>query len=284
MRLEGKNIVVTGASAGMGRAIVTRFVQEGANVVAVARRKQLLEELAEELKDFPGKVIPFVGDVKVRADNEAMIDFCVEKFGRLDVLVNNAGVMDDNTAVGDVSDEMLEHCMQANAYGAIYAMRKAVKVFMEQGDECGNIINTTSVGAIHQTAGVAYVASKAALWAATKNTAFMYMEQGIRCNAIAPGGVVTEIPLVMPPSDPFGFERTSSLLVHSPELGMPEDTPGTEQPLGRGSVLSRLGAELELRRCRSSLGPSQYRLASTRRQPASSLPRSGHWAPNLGPK
>lgn len=85
------------------------------------------------------------------------------------------------------------------------------------------IINTTSVGAIHQTAGVAYVASKAALWAATKNTAFMYMEQGIRCNAIAPGGVVTDIPLVMPPSDPFGFERTSSLLVHSPELGMPED-------------------------------------------------------------
>src|SRR5574342_280000 len=61
-------------------------------------------------------------------------------------------------------------------------------------------------------------------------------------------------------------------------------SPGTEQPLGRGSVLSRLGAELELRRCGSSLGPSQYRLASTRRQPASSLPRSGHWAPNLGPK
>ena len=61
-------------------------------------------------------------------------------------------------------------------------------------------------------------------------------------------------------------------------------SPGTEQPLGRGSVLSRLGAELELRRCGSSLGPSQYSLASTRRQPASSLPRSGHWAPNLGPK
>ena len=57
-----------------------------------------------------------------------------------------------------------------------------------------------------------------------------------------------------------------------------------EQPLGRGSVLWRMGAELELRRCGSSLGPSQYRLASTRRQPASSLPRSGHWAPNLGPK
>ena len=101
-------------------------------------------------------------------------------------------------------------------------MRKAVEVFLKQGDG-GNIINTCSVGAVHHTAGIAYCASKAAIAAATKNTAFMYMEQGIRCNGIAPGGVVTDIPLVMPKADEFGFSRTSSLLVHSPELGMPED-------------------------------------------------------------
>ena len=222
MRLEGKSIVVTGASAGMGEAIVTRFAQEGAKVIAVARRTDRLEALIDSLKDEPGKVIACPGDMGDPATSEKMIDLAVKEFGRLDVLINCAGIMDDNTAVGDVSDEMLERLIRINTYGPIYAMRKAVKTFLAQGDG-GNIVNVTSVGAIHQTAGVAYCASKGALASASKNTAFMYLEEGIRCNAIAPGGVVTEIPMVMPPSDEFGFGRTSSLLVHSPELGMPED-------------------------------------------------------------
>ena len=222
MRLENKVIVVTGSSAGMGKAIVERFAQEGAKIVAVARRMERLTKLAESLKDAPGEVVPYAGDVSKREDDEGMIEYAVEKFGRLDVLINNAGIMDDNTAVGDVSDEMLDRQIRVNALGPIYAMRKAVEVFLKQGDG-GNIINTCSVGAVHHTAGIAYCASKAAIAAATKNTAFMYMEQGIRCNGIAPGGVVTDIPLVMPKADEFGFSRTSSLLVHSPELGMPED-------------------------------------------------------------
>ena len=222
MRLENKVIVVTGSSAGMGKAIVERFAQEGAKIVAVARRMERLTKLAESLKGAPGEVVPYAGDVSKREDDEGMIEYAVEKFGRLDVLINNAGIMDDNTAVGDVSDEMLDSQIRVNALGPIYAMRKAVEVFLKQGDG-GNIINTCSVGAIHHTAGIAYCASKAAIAAATKNTAFMYMEQGIRCNGIAPGGVVTDIPLVMPKADEFGFSRTSSLLVHSPELGMPED-------------------------------------------------------------
>ena len=224
MRLENKVIVVTGSSAGMGKAIVERFAQEGAKIVAVARRMERLTKLAESLKGAPGEVVPYAGDVSKREDDEGMIEYAVEKFGRLDVLINNAGIMDDNTAVGDVSDEMLDRQIRVNALGPIYAMRKAVEVFLKQGDG-GNIINTCSVGAVHHTAGIAYCASKAAIAAATKNTAFMYMEQGIRCNGIAPGGVVTDIPLVMPKADEFGFSRTSSLLVHSPELGMRRTLP-----------------------------------------------------------
>lgn len=223
MRLENKSIVVTGASAGIGRAIVKYFVQEGANVVAVARRQERLEALVEELKDSSGKILPFAGDIGKKEINDMMIDFAIEKFGRLDVLVNNAGIMDDNTAIADMSDEMLDWLLNVNTCAPMYAMRKAVRVFLDQDDEKGNIINIASVGAIHQTAGVAYCVSKAALVSATKNTAFMYLEKGIRCNAISPGGVLTDIPLVMPASDPFGFERTSSLLSHAPEMGMPED-------------------------------------------------------------
>ena len=125
---------------------------------------------------------------------------------------------------------MLEKVFHVNTYGPIYAMRKAVKVFMEQAgedyddeDPIGNIINVCSVGAEHQTAGMAYCASKAALVSATRNTAFMYLEKHIRVNGIAPGGVLTDIPLVMPPADDFGFGRTSGLLAHSPAMGMPED-------------------------------------------------------------
>ena len=212
MRLAGKSVVVTGASAGMGEAIVQRFAAEGANIIAVARRMERLQALADSLKDAPGKVIPYAGDMADPRTAVGMIDKAVAQFGRLDVLVNNAGIMDDNTAVGDVSDEMLDKLFRVNTYGPIYAMRKAVQVFLAQDDEQGNIINVCSVGASHQTAGIAYCASKAALLSATRNTAFMYLEKGI---------------LVMPPSDPFGFERTSSLLVHSPEMGMPEDIANT---------------------------------------------------------
>lgn len=222
MRLENKSVVVTGASAGMGRAITELFAHEGAQVIAVARRQDRLEELAEELKDAAGTVIHFVGDVTRREDNEAMINKAVDTFGKLDILVNNAGIMDDMSAIGNMSDEMFEHLLQTNTWGPVYAMRKAVQVFLEQGNG-GNIINITSVGAVHNTAGVAYGMSKAALAFATKSTAFMYLDEEIRCNAIAPGGVLTEIALTMPESEPFGQARTGSLLPLATEMGMPED-------------------------------------------------------------
>lgn len=224
MKLGGKSIVVTGASAGIGRAIVELFAAQGANVVAVARRGERLAELAQTLAGAPGRVIPFAGDIGAESTGDGMIELAVREFGRLDVLVNDAGVMDDNTAIADLSNDMLYETFRVNTFGALYAMRKAVQVFLAQGeDKGGNIINIASVGAIHQTAGIAYCASKAAIAAATKNTAFMYLENGIRCNAISPGGVLTDIPLVMPAANEFGFGRTSALLTHSPEMGMPED-------------------------------------------------------------
>jgi NAD(P)-dependent dehydrogenase (short-subunit alcohol dehydrogenase family) len=222
MRLEGKTAVVTGASAGMGQAIASLFVQEGANVVAVARRQERLEELAESLAGAAGRIVIFSGDIGVEATSTQMIDLAVKEFGKLDILVNDAGIMDDMSPVAEVSNEMLDDLLRVNTLGPIYAMRKAVQVFLGQG-EGGNIINIASVGAEHNTAGVAYAASKAAIVAATKNTAFMYLDDEIRCNAISPGGVMTEIALVMPPSKESGMERVGTLLALSPEMGMPED-------------------------------------------------------------
>ena len=226
MKLENKSVVVTGASAGMGKVIVETFVKEGASVVAVARRQPLLDELAASLKDAPGKIVTMVGDVGKRADNEAMIDLAVKEFGRLDILVNNAGIMDDMSAIGDMSDDLLEKVMQVNMFGPMYAMRKAVQVFLEQ-DDGGNIINIVSVGAFRNIAGVAYSASKAAMVSATKNTAFMYLDNEIRCNAIAPGAIMTDISSAMPKSNEFGKSRTLTILKLNPDIGMPKDIAST---------------------------------------------------------
>lgn len=195
MRFEGKSVVVTGASSGMGRQIAYDFAKEGATVVAVARRQERLAELATQVEadGLPGKILPFVGDVSSRETNDAMIDFAVEQTGKLDVLVNNAGIMDGFEPIGDVSDERWEKVFAVNVNGPMYAMRKAVQVMLGQ-ESRGNIVNVASIGGTNGArAGAAYTASKHALVGMTENTGYMYAHEGIRCNAICPGGVKTEI-------------------------------------------------------------------------------------------
>jgi len=222
MKLQNKSVVITGASSGMGKAIVELFAREGANIIAVARRLERLEELAASLKDVPGKVIPYQGDVSKQEVMEGAIDAAVKEFGRLDILVNNAGVMDDMSPIGDFTNEKLEQVFSVNVYGPMYSMRKAVQVFLEQGDG-GNIINVASLGAMRTAAGAIYCASKAAVVSMTKNTAFMYIPNGIRCNAIAPGGIATEIASSMGMPNMNGYGRVQKVLATSPEPGTAEN-------------------------------------------------------------
>lgn len=218
MRLENKAVVVTGASSGMGKAIVELFAKEGASVVAVARRKERLEALADSLKDEAGKIAIFAGDISKRDVCDAMIDECVKEFGKLDVLVNNAGIMDNMAAVANFSDEKYDSVMSVNVYGPLAAMRKAVNVFLEQGNG-GNIITITSLGASHQAAGVIYGASKAAMTAAVRHTAFVYAKENIRSNAIAPGAIKTEIASSMGTPDPDGAGRIQGIMALMPGAG-----------------------------------------------------------------
>lgn len=192
MKLKGKVAVVTGASSGMGRAIALEYAREGAQVIAVARRAERLNELVEQAKELEGTITAYAADVTDPEKVNGMMDEALKLYGRMDILVNNAGIMDDMSAVGDASDEIFDKVFNLNVKSAFYAMRNAVGLFEAQGG--GNIINIASVGGLYGgVAGAVYTASKHALVGLTKNTAFMYALKNIRCNAICPGAIATEI-------------------------------------------------------------------------------------------
>ncbi|WNG27606.1 SDR family oxidoreductase [Cystobacter fuscus] len=191
-KLEGKVSIVTGAASGLGRSIARLFAAEGCRVVATDINPAGLESLAGEIRAAGGVVTPLRVDISQQADLDKMFEATLRTHGTLDILVNNAGVMDDFSPVGDVTDAMWERLMSINLTAPFRAMRSALRIMAEK--KSGNIINIASVGGLQGArAGAAYTASKHAVIGLTKNTGFFYAKAGIRCNAIAPGGMMTNI-------------------------------------------------------------------------------------------
>jgi NAD(P)-dependent dehydrogenase (short-subunit alcohol dehydrogenase family) len=220
MKLKDQVAVVTGASSGMGREIAYLFAKEGAVVYAVARRAEKLKELSDSTEGFEGRVVPVAADVSIKEDAERIIDFAYTDAGRLDILVNNAGIMDDFSPAGDVKDEMLEKIFATNTFAHFYTIRKAIPIFLKEGK--GNIVNIASISGLQGTrAGAVYTASKHAVLGLTKNTGFMYAKNNIRCNAICPGGVETEIGSgeFMKTVNKAGMDHAMGCMVTNPRTG-----------------------------------------------------------------
>lgn len=191
-KLEGKVAVVTGAASGLGKAIATLYAANGAKVVAADINDTALADVAKEITGAGGTVTTVKANMAVAADIDAMIQAATDKYGTVDILVNNAGVMDDFSPVADVTDAMWDRVMKINVDGPFRAMRNVLKIMLAK--QSGVIINIASVGGLYGArAGAAYTASKHALIGLTKNTGYMYAKQGIRCNAIAPGAMNTNI-------------------------------------------------------------------------------------------
>lgn len=224
MQLQGKAVIITGAASGIGLAIATRFAAEGANVVAGDWNAQRLDEAVNSIQAGGGAIVGAPGNIADQATAEGLIDLALSAYGRLDVLCNNAGVMDYMQGVGEVDDDIWRRVLSINLDGPMFTSRRAIRQMLTQGG--GSIINVASTAGIHGgAAGAAYTASKHGLVGLTRNTAWMYAKRGIRCNAICPGATVTNIGETMPRErlDPVGSERTMAFAALTPAYLNPSD-------------------------------------------------------------
>ncbi len=191
MKLKNKVAIVTGASKGIGKAIAISFAKEGASVVLASRSLNVLETIAQEIKAAGGEAMAVSVDVrKVESINE-MIKKAVAHYGRLDLLVNNAGITMGGPSE-DLSPEDWRAALETDLFSVFFASQAAARVMIPQGG--GNIINISSVnGILAAPKRAAYCASKAAVNELTKVLAIEWADRKIRVNAIAPGYVRTEL-------------------------------------------------------------------------------------------
>lgn len=212
---SGKTIVVTGAGSGIGKATATRLAHEGARVIATDVVAERLEQLVKELQGL--NVITVTGDVTKAGTIDAILAAAGET---IDGLANVAGIMDAFLPPAEVDDATWDRVMNVNLTGPMRLTRAVLKPMLAAGH--GAIVNVASEASLRPSAsGAAYTASKHAIVGYTKSVAFFYGPKGVRCNAIAPGAVQTNIEAPM--KSEYAAERIGPLFqVILPAPAQPE--------------------------------------------------------------
>lgn len=214
-RFAGLTAIVTGAGSGIGRATAQRIAAEGGRVIVSDLFEDRAQETVSLIRTAGGSADWIAGDITDQAHVDAVVAACD---GRVDVLVNNAGIMDRFLPVGEVDDATWARVMDVNVNAPMRTTRAVVPLMVAHGS--GSIVNVASEAALRASAaGTAYTTSKHAVVGLTKSTAVLYRAAGIRCNAVLPGAVATNI------EAPFASQFSASVLG-----GLMGIIPGVAQP------------------------------------------------------
>ena len=191
MRLEGKVVIVTGGGSGIGQAIAERFASEGAAIVLAGRRVERLESVSAGIAAAGGRVCTVPMDVRLAADARRMVETAVNAFGRLDILINCAGVLPLRVPLGDCPEEVWTAVIETNLTGVYHCCKAALPALCESR---GNVVNIASVAGLKGVpSNAAYSISKAAVIQLTRSMAVDYASRGVRVNAVCPAVIETDL-------------------------------------------------------------------------------------------
>lgn len=215
--LQGQGAIVTGAARGIGRAICVELARHGANIMATDVLGDELNETVGLIKEQGGGGEALVADVTDAAAVDKLVETTIEKFGRLDIMVNNAGITRD-TLILSMEEDKWDAVINVNLRAVFLGTRAAAKVMLRQ--KGGRIINMASFSGLSGNAGQAnYAASKAGVVGLTKSVAKEMGKRGVLCNAVAPGFIATEMTAVLPDKVKEGAKQ----IIPLQRMGKPEE-------------------------------------------------------------
>ena len=219
-KLQGKVALITGAGSGVGRAMALLFSQNQCKVLVVDVIAERVNQVVTEIG--AAKAIGMTKDLSSKDEVEKMIEDAYASEGRIDILCNNAGIMDGVTPLADTSDELWQRVMNVNLNAPFWATRRVIPRMLKEGR--GIILNTASVASFFGgMAGTPYTVSKHALIGLTKSTAAFYGSKGIRCNAMVLGAVNTAIGLGSANPNPLGMEMMQKSMASLPGIAQPDE-------------------------------------------------------------
>lgn len=222
--MKDKVVLITGASSGIGKSTAEAFAAKGVNVVVAARRKEELDSLVASIKANGGKASAIQTDVSKSKDVEQMVAHAIKTFGRIDYVVNNAGIEGELAPITELSEESWDKVMNINLKGVFLCMKYQAKA-MIKGGHSGSIVNVGSVNSfLGFPAGSAYVTSKHGLVGLTTSVSAELAPQGIRVNLLCPGITVT--PMHNRIRDLYGddlYDKGIIPKVHLQRAGKPEE-------------------------------------------------------------
>lgn len=218
MRLTGKVAIISGGARGMGAAEAIMFAREGARVVVGDVLEQEGRQVAEKINSDGGEAIFVKLDVSKELDWQGAVDASIERFGLLNVLVNNAGILIDAPLIQETSEAEWDNVMAVNAKGVFLGIKTAaVKMRQSNG---GSIVNISSISGMVSVGVPAYCASKGAVRVFTKSAAIEYAEYGIRVNSIHPGAIMTPM---SPYKDDQLSQKQVSRIIPLRRIGSPDE-------------------------------------------------------------